>query len=76
MRARKKSRKIARPFLLLILILVAVLCVFAISDSQQTSLTSFPEYSGSPYIEINDNQPEFNANIFGSLEFELYSKID
>ncbi|MBR2836510.1 MAG: DNA/RNA non-specific endonuclease [Coriobacteriales bacterium] len=40
-------------------------------------LTTVPEYSGSPVVEINGNQPEFLPEQLESTEaFELYSPLD
>ena len=35
-----------------------------------------PEYTGEPYVEINDNQPEFEEYELTIVPFEEYSKLD
>ncbi len=35
-----------------------------------------PEYSGEPYVEINDNQPEFEEYELTTVPFEEYSELD
>ena len=35
-----------------------------------------PEYSGEPYVEINDNQPEFEDYELTTVPFEEYSELD
>ena len=39
-------------------------------------LSSIPEYSGSPYVEINGNVPEFTEEELSSDTFEGYSELD
>lgn len=39
-------------------------------------LTQIPEYTGSPYTVINDNEPEFEADDFSTEAFENYSELD
>ncbi len=48
------------------------------SDEQQitVSLNDIPEYSGSPYIAINDNQPSFTKADYTTKVFETYAKLD
>ncbi len=40
------------------------------------SLDSIPEYSGSPYIILNNNKPEFTESEITSRAFERYSELD
>lgn len=35
-----------------------------------------PEYSGEPYVQINDNQPEFEEYELTTVPFEKYSDLD
>ena len=48
------------------------------SSSVQTADTveDVPEYTGEPYVEINDNQPEFEEYELTTVPFEEYSKLD
>lgn len=48
------------------------------SSSVQTADTveDVPEYSGEPYVEINDNQPEFEDYELTTVPFEEYSELD
>ena len=39
-------------------------------------MAQIPEYTGSPYTEINDNEPEFEADDFSTEAFENYSELD
>ena len=38
--------------------------------------SSIPDYSGSPYIVLNNNKPEFTENEITSKAFERYSNLD
>lgn len=40
------------------------------------SLDSIPEYSGLPYITLNNNKPEFTEEEITSKAFEKYSQLD
>ena len=48
------------------------------SSSVQTAETieDVPEYGGEPYVEINDNQPEFEEYELTTVPFEEYSELD
>ena len=37
---------------------------------------TIPAYSGSPYVELNGNQPSFTEDDFTTEAFEKYSKLD
>lgn len=40
------------------------------------SLENIPEYSDSPYVVINNNQPNFTDEDFLTNSFEYYSDLD
>lgn len=40
------------------------------------TIEDVPEYSGEPYVEINDNQPEFEEYELTTVPFEEYSELD
>ena len=40
------------------------------------SVADVPEYSGEPYVEINENQPEFTEEEITTEAFEEYSELD
>ena len=50
----------------------------ASSASVQTvdTVEDVPEYSGEPYVEINDNQPEFEEYELTTVAYEEYSELD
>lgn len=68
-------------------ILLAILLLFTGCDLQLTesdatssavsiSLGEVPQYSGSPFVELNDNQPGFSEEEFTTESFESYSPLD
>ena len=40
------------------------------------SLDEIPEYSGNPYVAINDNQPSFTEDDYTTKAFEEYAELD
>lgn len=40
------------------------------------SLSEIPGYSGEPYIEINNNEPDFSEEDWNEESFEIYSELD
>ena len=45
-------------------------------SQERLSLSEIPEFSGSPYIEINGNEPFFEEKDFTEESFENYSNLD
>lgn len=61
---------------LLPLFLAIGLLLSACSTEVSYSLDSIPDYSGSPYVTVNDNQPYFSNTALTTTSFESYSKLD
>lgn len=40
------------------------------------TLAQIPEYSGDPYVVLNDNQPEFSEEDMTTTSYEYYSELD
>lgn len=66
---------------------VSFLCVFCLilagcggqSDAggqEHFELLELPEYSGSPYVVVHDNVPEFTEDDLTTASFETYSDLD
>jgi len=79
---RKKSDK-RQNFITLIvfLIIIIILIVLIHIDSKSAkepsaSLDNIPAFSGSPYIVIDDNIPDFDEKYFSAGVFENYSELD
>lgn len=67
--------------LLSLLTAVAFVCsmaVMTVSAASKTKITlsNIPAYSDSPYVEINDNKPNFAKSDFTESCFESYSELD
>lgn len=61
----------------LLLIMVLSGCAPTASDTAEVvALSDVPEFSGEPYVVINDNEPSFPAEDFTSEGFEEYSPLD
>lgn len=81
-RRKRKSVKITIPTLLALLCCaVAVIIVSNYLPQDNTkeevvSLSSIPEYSGSPYVEINGNEPFFSEDEYTTSSFEYYADLD
>lgn len=58
------------------LFLAIGLILSACSAGNVESLRSIPDYSGSPYSTVNDNQPYFSDGDLTTVSFESYSQLD
>ena len=47
-----------------------------VSDSGYYTLENLPAYSGSPYVELNGNQPDFDESQFNTDSYEFYTDLD
>lgn len=45
-------------------------------SASAVKLSSIPAYSGSPFVYVNDNQPNFSANELTTVAYETYSSLD
>lgn len=48
----------------------------AASDSGYYTLENLPDYGGSPYVELNGNQPDFDESQFNTDSYEFYTDLD
>ena len=39
-------------------------------------MENLPDYSGSAYVELNGNQPDFDENQFNTQSYEFYTQLD
>ena len=46
------------------------------SDNKPVSLSSIPAYSGSPYVNINNGNPNFSKSDLTTKSYEYYSNVD
>ena len=59
----------------LILSIVVILSTL-ITPISAYELGDIPEYNGTPYVEIHDNEPQFNSSDMNKKSFESYSNLD
>ncbi|MCI1966876.1 MAG: DNA/RNA non-specific endonuclease [Oscillospiraceae bacterium] len=59
-------------------LLLAVSLILSACSAEQHSCSSdsIPEYSGSPYVTVNDNQPDFSDADLTTTSYESYSELD
>lgn len=74
-----KKIKLLNVFLLSILLLCA--CTIPSNPnnepgSETVTLTNIPDYSGEPYVILNDNKPEFSSDDLTTNSYEHYSELD
>lgn len=50
--------------------------LIATTPATTVSLSDIPEFSGNPYVIINDNQPDFDDRDMVNKSFETYSELD
>lgn len=78
---RRILRRLAGLTLLLALMLGLPGCTaeMAASNTEQSEITSaekVPEYSGDPYVVLEDNQPDFDKSDYTTQAFEEYAELD
>lgn len=73
-----KTRK--EKTITLIISVIALICVFLSRMSHRSeysqSVMNVPEFSGQPYVVINDNTPEFTEDDLTTDAYEFYSQLD
>lgn len=47
-----------------------------ISNTEPITLENIPEYTGNPFVEVNNNQPDFSESDKTSEPYEWYSELD
>lgn len=45
-------------------------------SAENITIDKIPEYSGSPYVEINNNVPDFSEDEYTEDSYEYYSELD
>lgn len=48
----------------------------AVQAESADTIAEVPEYDGVPYVEINDNEPEFTEEELTTVSYEEYSELD
>lgn len=86
---KKYRNKFILSWLLIVFILTSTSCDTIDTDSNSkndysaispeqaaVSLEGIPEYTGEPYVELNDNQPSFDEEELTDESYEYYSELD
>lgn len=72
----RKYKKFLLP-LLAVVVAVAVWLVKGNNEPQYSdSVKNVPEFSGQPFVVINNNQPEFSGEDMTTKAYEYYSELD
>lgn len=75
---KKRFRKL-HPLLAIVLILIAVACYFLFPKdnvNNATDLQNIPEFSGTAYVTLNQNQPGFTQEDMTTKSYESYAPLD
>ena len=76
----KKTNKLAKVIITLLVIIVSVIGLSYFSQNENIEnkisyeISNIPEYNGEIYIEINNNIPRFSNEDF-NMEEDYYSKL-
>ena len=79
---KRKTTKITVPTALALICCFAVILIINNQPTENTakdeiiSLKDIPDYSGSAFIEINDNEPYFSDDDYTTSSFEYYADLD
>ena len=75
-----KKRNIKKIVSLLIVVLLVIVSIYqeslASPPQRSYNLDNIPEYNGSNYVIIDDNEPKFDENDINTKSFEIYSDLD
>ena len=75
-----KMKKVKIPALVVFLLAVVFFVTSLITQEQtakySNSIANVPVFSDSPYVLINDNQPEFSDKDITNQSYEYYSELD
>lgn len=72
------NKKLQRGLISLIVLLTLAAVYFLKNDrpAYSESVMNVPEFSGEPYVVINNNEPEFSDDDLTSHAYEFYSELD
>lgn len=73
---RKPLSLLSAVALVLLLAVSAWLRMQGQDETRSISLEQIPEYSGEPYVILQDNQPDFGLEDLTLESFEFYSELD
>lgn len=84
---KKKEKQMIKYIIAIIIAIVVSIANYINPETQEgiintattatvQSLENIPEYSGEPYVVINNNRPEFDEKDYTTKAFEEYSNLD
>ena len=77
MKRKSKSSKLSKALRVVVVLILAVYALLQYFQRQPAiDLSEIPPYSGSPYVVLMDNQPDFSMDDLTTDEFEFYSELD
>ena len=78
MSQKRKYKKIKGLPSVVVFVLAVLAALFYLKSNSgpSISLAEIPAYNGTPYVLINDNQPDFGLENLTLEEFEQYSELD
>ena len=79
MAQRRNKKRSTKQIVWQILLLAVVVAVGWLQWNQQetaVSLEDVPDYTGTPYVAVNGNEPEFSQEEMTTEAFESYSPLD
>ena len=78
-KGKRKKKRSKLPGTVACILALAVLAGGILTTPQTPEsfpLSDIPDYSGSPYISINGNQPDFSSEEITTEAYEFYSELD
>ena len=73
---KKLTKRIWMPLLALAILAAVYLFKGGIGPEYSSSVMDIPDFSGDPYVIINNNEPEFVAEDLTTDAYEFYSELD
>lgn len=71
-----KSCRLLSILLTILLVSTLLSSCFLLPQKQSFDLSNIPDYSGDPYVAINDNNPSFSEDEITTIAYEKYSELD
>ena len=72
----KRTRNLSLALALLLAVAMLSSCFLIPNQKQSIDLSNIPDFSGDPYVEINNNVPEFTKDEITTTAYEKYSELD
>lgn len=76
MKRKHKRNKPSLATSIIVLIIVAVLGLWKTQQTPNFDLTNIPEFSDTPYVEVNGNVPYFTQDEMTTDSYETYAPLD